>query len=424
MFDGKAKSTRQVSLASRNSKVDSKNTKELLENARKQREARALDRQRNSCALLIQKIVRSKLSRLKLHKTLRSAFDALLPNANFDNLALRQLLILLPSFFHRETDLQRLHAVNAYITSALASPELLNSLILGLVHQKSQSEKEVNMIAPLIRCSRISVETLQYEIRAQTKAPHTVDSDMLSLVTFLSSLRLKEHVLGTYIALQLCKYNTKALKSTTSALHQTSNATTNSIASDFVSVLNDSIQAAVGWTADAATLAQIPTNLLPEFRTLRKAAVVHIALNLFTQPNTTSTSNNTSNSHFAFHSVEDWLFILQHCNQSSLSGLTTTPSGVHSSFPVLSATEQLNLLSHFSTAVLSDPTVVKRVFAAVSSDAEGEGYAQLGRMFLLLVSNLFGHRNVSNDGVTVETAAISSGASTVTAATSVAFANT
>lgn len=270
MFDGKAKSTRQVSLASRNSKVDSKNTKELLENARKQREARALDRQRNSCALLIQKIVRSKLSRLKLHKTLRSAFDALLPNANFDNLALRQLLILLPSFFHREKDLQRLLAVNAYITSALASTELLNSLMLGLVHQESKSGKAVNMNAPLIRCSRISVETLQYEIKAQTKAVHTNDSNMVSVVTFLSSLRLKEHVLGTYIALQLCKYTTKALKSTTSALHQTSNATTNSIASDFVSVLNDSIQAAVGWTADAATLAQIPTNLLPEFRTLRK----------------------------------------------------------------------------------------------------------------------------------------------------------
>ena len=273
MFDGKAKSTRQVSLASRNSKVDSKNTKELLENARKQREARALDRQRNSCALLIQKIVRSKLSRLKIHKTLRSAFDALLPNANFDNLALRQLLILLPSFFHREKDLQRLLAVNAYITSALTSPELLNSLMLGLVHQKSQSEKEVNMIAPLIRCSRISVETLQYEIKAQTKAVHTVDSNMVSVVTFLSSLRLKEHVLGTYIALQLCKYTTKALKAVTTPLNQTS-PTTNSIASDFAAVLNDLIQAAVGWTADAAALAQIPTDLMPEFRALRKVKLI------------------------------------------------------------------------------------------------------------------------------------------------------
>ena len=148
--------------------------------------------------------------------------------------------------------------------------------------------------------------------------------------------------------------------------------------------------------------------------------MVHIALNLFTQPNTSSTSN----SHFSFHSVEDWLFILQHCNQSSSSVLTTTPSGVHSSFPVLSATEQLNLLSHFSTAVLHDPTVVKRVFATMGSEAEGEGYAQLGRMFLLLVSNLFGHRNVSNDGVAIETAAISNCPSTATAATSVAFAKT
>ncbi len=276
MFDGKAKSTRQVSLASRNSKVDSKNTKELLENARKQREARALDRQRNSCALLLQKIVRSKLSRLKLHKTLRLAFDTLITNASFDNLALRKVLILLPSFFNREDDLLRLAAVNSHITSTLASSEFLNSLIQGLVLQRSQPEKEITLIAPLIRCSRISVETLQHEIMVQTKAPHVVNPQLVSLVAFLSSLRLKEHVLGTYIALQLCKYTTKALKTATSALHQTSNAPHYSIASDFAAVLNDLIQMAVGWTADAAAQAQIPAELLQEFRSLRKVTYLAV----------------------------------------------------------------------------------------------------------------------------------------------------
>jgi len=147
-----------------------------------------------------------------------------------------------------------------------------------------------------------------------------------------------------------------------------------------------------------------------------QAAVVHIALNLFTQPNTTTTNNNNN---FAFHSVEDWLFILQHCNQQAVPVLPTTTSNAHSSFPMLSATEQLNLLSHFSTAVLSDPNIVKRVFATVGTETEGDGYAQLGRMFVLLVSTLFGHRTLSSDDVIVDVTA-----ATGAAATSVAFANT
>jgi len=281
MFDGKAKSTRQVSLSSRGSKTDSKNTKELLEAARKQREARAVDRQRNSSAVLIQKIVRSKVKRSRFQNALRGAFDAALGQYYSSEQSVgTDLLSTLPAFYNPRRDIQRLLETNQCVLNTLNRPEIVRELTDHLLSGESHGQ---SYLSKIVRCVRISIETLQNEVVSRILPHHGQpawdDANIAFLLSFLTALELKEDLLGTYLALHLTKYTTRAHKTVTAALQSHNqgqglydNHPVYATCEGFLTVLKSSIGRAVAWGSDAAAVQQLPLQLRVALSSLRKVS--------------------------------------------------------------------------------------------------------------------------------------------------------
>ena len=117
MFDGKVGSARQVSIGGRKGgRAEKKSVKDFVNDTRKQREARALDRLRNQSAVKIQSKVRQIVAKYRLHQLLRERFDSIVENIAHERTQLQLKTIdeavkLILVFFHRSQDLERLAAV-------------------------------------------------------------------------------------------------------------------------------------------------------------------------------------------------------------------------------------------------------------------------------------------------------------------------
>lgn len=160
MFDGKVKSTRQISVAGRNAKTDPKTAKDLVEVARKQREARALDRQRNLAATKVQRLIRSKYTRIKLYSALRYEVDrgygGVRSGTTTDGFA--NLLRTLTFVHTVGVDTERLLAVNRLFSI----PTLHNQLTLwaeNILSGGSAADSALSSLGTVGRFLGLSVET-------------------------------------------------------------------------------------------------------------------------------------------------------------------------------------------------------------------------------------------------------------------------
>ena len=209
MFDGKAKAAREVNYGGKRTVSDSK---VLMENARKQREARALERARNAAAVKVQKIVKSKLSRSRIFAYFRGAFDSKLADlAVLSSTAatssphgqLESLMQLLPIFFDPRRDLNRQMSVIKLLMSVLPVVSLpLPYLSKPLGHPESR------FIYLLYRIATLAIDQL-----LSAASPHIAAADYELLLTFLTALELRDANpnLGIALALVLIPHTTSSL---------------------------------------------------------------------------------------------------------------------------------------------------------------------------------------------------------------------
>lgn len=192
MFDGKVKSVRQVSFAGKNARSDAKSAKDLVENARKQREARAQDRQRSTAATKIQKIVRRTQSQKHLRKTLRSSFDLYLNGESLVPSNLHNVLQFCPWFFEASIDQSRLHTVNRIVLEALSGHERIVLENLGC--DLTSLTQPHNVIRCLARTISLSIETAVTLLR-KTGSAASSENEIISLVDVVRAVDLSQTVL-------------------------------------------------------------------------------------------------------------------------------------------------------------------------------------------------------------------------------------
>jgi len=207
MFDGKVGSGRQVSYGGRKGKASERNTRDIVDTARKQREARAVERARNKSCIVIQCRVRSKFVRRAVFREFRGLFDTLLSSAMDKQPSapvLLQLLQLLPVFFDVVADAERIFALcqllRTTISSASKVPKELDtdrspaaviilSTLLGAgsrPYLKSSLYEAHNL--PLYRWTRLtSLATLYLVSVICGNSGATVDSIMPSIDTSIGN---------------------------------------------------------------------------------------------------------------------------------------------------------------------------------------------------------------------------------------------
>jgi hypothetical protein len=215
MFDGKVKSTRQISYSGRNAKTDPKSAKDLVENARKQREARAQDRQRNLAATKVQKLMRSKHVRIKTFRVMRTAFDNGLPEAA-KNPSLEQisrLVGMLVFFFNIGVDVNRLLAVNHIVISE----NFWDQLILLVRRALSAGPDTLSLLAQLRPMGLLISLVMQSAAQLAASNQAAVSELVKMLATFnqAQSTAVEERLLGAVVSLYAARSAAKCLSSVT-----------------------------------------------------------------------------------------------------------------------------------------------------------------------------------------------------------------
>lgn len=266
MFDGKVRGIRPVSLVGKNPKADSKSAKDLVENARKQREARAAERLRSGSVIKIQKVLRSKLTRLRYNYQLRSSFDSTMQSGT------DKLLVLgfLPKFFRRSTDKKRLLDVNEVIKS------MLNNSAMGSITQNGRFllgsplfASENTILRRLVACLALSLHT----ITGAFTEPNTITGaePIEELLSFLDAIFLSESIPGVLrvvLAMLLVPQSSQAFRMCSSDSRNTRASTSNpavtQLWSTYKRLLTQLLNIAVNWVKND----QLSQEMVPEQKTL------------------------------------------------------------------------------------------------------------------------------------------------------------
>jgi hypothetical protein len=215
MFDGKVKSTRQISYSGRNAKTDPKSAKDLVENARKQREARAQDRQRNLAATKVQKLMRSKHVRIKTFRAMRTAFDNGLPEAA-KNPSLEQvsrLVRMLVFFFNIGVDLNRLLAVNHLVIS-----EIFWDQLILLVRRALSAGPDTLSLLVQLRPMGLLISLVMQAVAQSAASNQAAASELVKMLATFSlaqSTAVEERLLGAVVSLYGARSAAKCLSSVT-----------------------------------------------------------------------------------------------------------------------------------------------------------------------------------------------------------------
>lgn len=187
------------------------------------------------------------------------------------------LLSTLPAFYNPRRDIQRLQEVNQCILNTLNRPDIARELTDYLLSGESHGQAYLSRI---VRCVRISIETLQNEIIARVLPHHGQpawdDANIAILLSFLTALELKEDLLGSYLALHLTKYSTRAYKIVTAAVQSQGLQETHpvrTLSEGFVGVLRSSIGRAVAWGSDSSVEEKTPVQLRVALSSLRKVSI-------------------------------------------------------------------------------------------------------------------------------------------------------
>jgi hypothetical protein len=222
MFDGKVKGTRQVNLSGKNAKTDSKSTKDLIEHARKQREARAVDRQRSLAVTKIQKIVRSKMTRNRWFVNLRIQFDQKLTETNRElgPTNINALTSFLPVFFSSAVDASRLVAVCTLLSNILSLQDKSIPSILGEVMSCVTNSYGQNTYRRIARVLELAMSELAHENSGNVDAGAS-QVLLLSLQrSDLSASPVQENrTIGTLLALYVAPTAARALRQLDAQAH-------------------------------------------------------------------------------------------------------------------------------------------------------------------------------------------------------------
>lgn len=267
MFDGKVKGIRPVSLVGKNPKADAKSAKDLVENARKQREARATDRLRNGSVIKLQKVLRSKVTRIRWHRQLRTLFD----HSMLTGTDVQSALVALPMFFNARIDQNRLAAANNVIANMLNHPNAEGNSVFrcqGLLLERPLSEGDNNALRRVVACISLSIQLLA-EAHTNTQL---VAVDVLSeVVLFLDGVLLSESIpalLRTVLAMLLANKTAQSYRSCTSGTSTTAASSTAPASAALWkrcrSLLRQLLDMAVNWINKA----QLSQTLAPQQRAI------------------------------------------------------------------------------------------------------------------------------------------------------------
>jgi len=398
MFDGKVKSSRVVSLAGKGVKGDSKTTRDLMENARKQREARAIERQRSQASTKIQRIIRSKLVRVRMYRSMRIDFDVVLKDSGdaYDGKKFASLCETLPVFYDNKVDQERLLSLNQYLSKLLGSQERSMFDLLGIGIDcicQQDGRNIVRSIANLLRVSTNVVFTSIYE----GKCSESSMDDLLSVlvqVNLVESPIIQNKLFGTYVSLYMAEAAAVVLR------HRVTANSTSDYESMLSTILQHILVQALGWVDRedvTSMLMSAPREVKERLHTLRQVAVRGIASQLLSQPplrhwNTDhdimknkekGDAKKNEISWTSWISAEDWLSILTHCLPPYSNANRADSKRI-----ALSSVERLNLLHNFVAAFASVPSNQRGMF--VCGVSAGPTYSQLGKVFINLASSLLG----------------------------------
>ena len=266
MFDGKVKSTRQVSSAGRNIRTDSKNARDLVENARKQREARAEERKRSTSATKIQKIIRSKISRIHFYRYARNLFDSRIATSQLsvNDALLLELCKLLPLFFNFEFDMNRLMELNkllienlstnnGWITETELNNEISKPDIIIPIHQHYARVISLSMETMLLYYTKQSTHNIEIFNNITIEQLLKVISISTELFTHINA---SSHLTG----ILLCMYMTEHTSLILNKLHYIINTSPYSsiIMNKMMDPLGLILSTVLSWEADPLLTISLP----------------------------------------------------------------------------------------------------------------------------------------------------------------------
>lgn len=116
-FDGKVGSNRNISLGGKKAKIE--NTKQLVQETRRQREERELLKRKNKSITTIGSFVLKKLLKIRFQKSLRTEFDILAKEAEPTALQVWKLLQNCIHFYNRQLDFTRLEYLLIIVSKSI-----------------------------------------------------------------------------------------------------------------------------------------------------------------------------------------------------------------------------------------------------------------------------------------------------------------